>query len=262
MRRGDRWARINESEDQIVIHASLHSAISGVPAATLEGALVMLPRANPLPGLARLRSPVWTALLPGSIIVGTFGLLMAPATASMVLVAAAVTTPVLAVAAVLFVTRARPAMVPVAVLAGAMAIVATGMSGHLGTSVITAGLPDGRHRTAAADTRSVAADRIRRHVGGRCHAAGDRLRLPPDDGARCRLEQLQGLRFTGARVGATTIGYPDLFLAALLGASVAGERCQAGAAALLMILATGFDSLLSHGQLLPATVPIAVARPW
>ncbi len=67
-----------------------------------------------------------------------------------------------------------------------------------------------------------------------------------------------GPRFTGARIGGTTIGYPDLFLAALLGASLAGQRAQAWAAGLLVVLAVAYDSMLSPGMLLPATVPIAL----
>ena len=67
-----------------------------------------------------------------------------------------------------------------------------------------------------------------------------------------------GPRFTGARIGGTTIGYPDLFLAALLGASLAGQRAQAWAAGMLVVFAVAYDSMLAPGLLLPATVPIAL----
>ena len=67
-----------------------------------------------------------------------------------------------------------------------------------------------------------------------------------------------GPRFTGARIGGTTIGYPDLFLAALLGASLAGQRAQAWGAGLLVVFAVAYDSMLVPGLLLPATVPIAL----
>ncbi len=56
-----------------------------------------------------------------------------------------------------------------------------------------------------------------------------------------------GPRFTGARIGGTTIGYPDLFLAALLGASLAGQRAQAWAAGVLVVLAVTYDSMLTPG---------------
>ncbi|MGH2930123.1 MAG: hypothetical protein ACRDL8_18110, partial [Solirubrobacteraceae bacterium] len=68
-----------------------------------------------------------------------------------------------------------------------------------------------------------------------------------------------GPQFTGARVGGTTIGYPDLFLAALVGACLAGRRDQGRAAALVTALAIAGDSMLSRGVMLPATVPIAIA---
>lgn len=71
------------------------------------------------------------------------------------------------------------------------------------------------------------------------------------------MNSFPGPRFTGARIGAIAIGYPDLVLAALLGASVAGTRYQSRAAALVTALAIGLDSLLTRGVLLPATVPIA-----
>jgi hypothetical protein len=67
-----------------------------------------------------------------------------------------------------------------------------------------------------------------------------------------------GPSFTGARVGGTTIGYPDLFLAALLGTYLAGEGSQRLGALLLGGLVVAYDSLLSPGVLLPATVPIAL----
>jgi hypothetical protein len=67
-----------------------------------------------------------------------------------------------------------------------------------------------------------------------------------------------GPSFTGARVWGTTIGYPDLFLAALLGTYLAGGRSQRLGASLLGGLAVAYDSLLSPGVLLPATVPIAL----
>jgi hypothetical protein len=46
--------------------------------ALLQGALIALPRANALEPLARLRSPAWAAVLPGSIIVGTFAVRALP----------------------------------------------------------------------------------------------------------------------------------------------------------------------------------------
>ncbi|MFL5860782.1 MAG: hypothetical protein ACJ780_08400 [Solirubrobacteraceae bacterium] len=238
---------------------SLHSALAGIPASVLEGLLVLLPRPATFPRLARLRSPLWTALLPVSIIVGTFGLLVAPDLASPTLLVAAVTTPLLAFVAVVAVVRARLLILPLAAAAGALAIWANGLSGHLGTGIVTA---------LACLTIGAALQRL---IPGRWLLLGvfamsvvDAALLVSGPGYHqtallaAAQNNFHGPRFTGARIGGTTIGYPDLFLAALLGTSVAGRQAQAWAAALLTVLAVTYDSLLSPGRLLPATVPIAL----
>ena len=225
----------------------------------LEGALVVLPRSAPFPRLARLRSPVWTALLPVSIIVGTFGLLVAPTLASPTVLGAAITTPLLAFVAVLAVVRARPVMLPLAAVAGVLALWATGLGGHLGTGVVTA---------LACLTVGAALQRL---IPGRWLLMGVVAMSVVDIGLlvsgfgyhqtavlAAAQNNFHGPRFTGARIGGTTIGYPDLFLAALLGSSLAGQRAQVWAAGLLMTLAVLYDALLSPGLLLPATVPIAL----
>ncbi len=237
----------------------VHSAVAGVPASVLEGALVLLPRARPFPGLARLRAPAWAALLPISIIVGTFGLLIAPGLASPTVFAAAITTPLLAVIAVLLVVRARFLVLPMAALAGALAVWETGQGGHVGTGVVTA---------LACLTVGAALQRL---IPGRWLLVGvvamsvvdiTLLLAGPGYHETALLAAAQtnfhGPRFTGARLGGTTIGYPDLFLCALLGAALAGSRAQMWAAGLLTVSAVGYDSLLSPGLLLPATVPIAL----
>lgn len=242
-----------------MVSFSLHSALTGVPASILEGALVLLPRAKPFPALARLRAPAWAALLPLSIIVGTFGLLIAPGLAPQTVLAAAVTTPLLAAIAVLLVVRARLLVLPLAALAGVLAVTASGPGGHIGTGVVTA---------LACLTVGAALQRL---IPGRWLLVGvlamavvdiTLLLAGPGYHETAVLAAAQtnfhGPRFTGARIGGTTIGYPDLFLAALLGASLAGQRAQVRAAGLLVVLAVAYDSMLSPGLLLPATVPIAL----
>jgi hypothetical protein len=242
-----------------MVSLSLHSALSGVPASVLEGALVVLPRAKPFPALTRLRAPAWAVLLPVSIIVGTFGLLVAPGLASPTVLAAAITTPLLAVIAVLLVVRARILMLPLAALAGGLAVWATGQGGHVGTGLVTA---------LACLTLGAALQRL---IPGRWLLAGvvamsvvDATLLLAGPGYHetavlaAAQTNFHGPRFTGARIGGTTIGYPDLFLAALLGASLAGQRAQAWAGGVLVVLAVAYDSMLTPGLLLPATVPIAL----
>jgi hypothetical protein len=259
-RGGSACSFITRKQDRIVmVSLSLHSAVTGVPASVLEGALVLLPRARPFPGLARLRAPAWAALLPVSIIAGTFGLLIAPGLASPTVLAAAVTTPLLALVAVLLVVRARLFVLPLAAASGALAVWATGLGGHVGTGVITA---------LACLTVGAALQRL---IPGRWLLVGvaamsvvdiTLLLAGPGYHETAVLAAAQtnfhGPRFTGARIGGTTIGYPDLFLAALMGTSLAGQRAQAWAAGLLVVFAVAYDSMLSPGLLLPATVPIAL----
>jgi len=239
---------------------SLHSAVAGIPVAVLQGALVMMPRAAPLPRLARLRSPRWAVVLPGSIIFGTFGLLLLPPLAFGVVFLAAVTTPALALIAVLWVTRGRVLVLPIAAVAAGLATLAVGAGGHDGTSLITA---------LACLTVGTALQRL---IPGRwlligvlAMAAADVTLLAAGVGYHqtallaAAMNSFPGPRFTGARIGAIAIGYPDLVLVALLGASVAGTRYQTRAALLVIALAIGLDSLLTRGVLLPATVPSALA---
>lgn len=254
-----RRARSSPNTGPTAIIFSLHSALSGIPASVLEGALVLLPRAAAFSRLARWRSPAWTGLLPVSIIVGTFYLLLAPGLAAPTVLAAAVTTPLLAFIAVVAVVRARLAVLPVAAVAAALAIWAGGMSGHVGTGVVTA---------LACLTVGAALQRL---IPARWLLLGvvamsvvDIALLVSGPGYHqtallaAAQNNFHGPRFTGARLGGTTIGYPDLFLAALLGSALAGRRAQAWAAGLLTVLAVGYDSMLSPGRLLPATVPIAL----
>jgi hypothetical protein len=193
-----------------------------------------------------------------SIIVGTFYLLLAPGLAGPTVFAAAVTTPLLAFIAVVAVVRARLAVLPVAAVASVMAIWAGGMSGHVGTGLVTA---------LACLTVGAALSRL---IPGRWLLLGvvamsvvDIALLLSGPGYHqtallaAAQANFHGPRFTGARLGGTTIGYPDLFMAALLGSALAGRRAQAWAAGLLTVLAVSYDSMLSPGKLLPATVPIA-----
>lgn len=237
---------------------SLQNALAGLPAAALEGALVLLPQAAPFSRLARLRSPLWAAVLPGSIIVGTFGLIVLPWTASTTVMLAAITTPLLAALAVVSVVRGRWAVLPVAVVADLLAVLAGGWAAQWGASVVTAlacltigaglqRLIPARWMLAGVVAMS-AADVILIAAGPGYHQT---VLLAAAAG------NFHGPSFIGARVGATTIGYPDLFLAALLGSFLAGGRWQRPGAILLALLVAAYDSLLSPGVLLPATVPIA-----
>jgi hypothetical protein len=252
-------ARPSTSRISLSLALSLHSALAGVPAATLEAGLVIVPQAEPFRRLGRLRSPLWTALLPGSIIVGTFGLIVLPRSASTALLASAVTTPLLALVAVLAVVRARKLLLPIAAAAAGLALLATGRPGQLGAAVVTA---------LACLTIGAALQRLIPPrwllAGVVAMSAADVALLAFGPGYHqtvvlaAAASTFHGPSFTGARVGGTTIGYPDLFLAALLGTYLAGGRSQRLGALVLGGLVIAYDSLLSPGVLLPATVPIAL----
>jgi hypothetical protein len=238
---------------------SLQNAVTGVPAATLEAGLVIVPQPQPFQRLGRLRSPLWSALLPGSIIVGTFGLIALPRTASTTLMASAVTTPLLALVALVSVVRARKLLLPLAAIAGALAVLATGLAGQLGAAVMTA---LACLAIGAVLQRLIPAGWLL--AGVVAMSAADIALLASGFGYHqtvllaAAASNFHGPSFTGARVGGTTIGYPDLFLAALLGTYLAGGKAQRLGALLLGGLVVAYDSLLSPGVLLPATVPIAL----
>jgi hypothetical protein len=238
---------------------SFQNALTGIPAALLEAGLIFVPQARPLGRLSALRSPLWAGLLPASIVLGTFGLIAAPRTAPATLMIAAVTTPLLALAAIIVVVRARLLVLPLAALAGGLSILAGGFAGQLGAAVITA---------LACLTIGAALQRL---IPGRWLLAGvlamsvaDVVLLALGFGYHqtvllaAAARTFHGPSFTGARVGGTTIGYPDLFLAALLGTYLAAEGVQRLGATVLVGLVVAYDSLLSPGVLLPATVPIAL----
>jgi hypothetical protein len=144
-------------------------------------------------------------------------------------------------------------------VAAALAIWAGGAGGHVGTGVVTA---------LACLAVGAALQRL---IPGRWMLIGvvamsvvDATLLFSGPGYHetallaAATTNFHGPRFTGARIGGTTIGYPDLFLAALLGTSLAGDRAQVWGAGLLTVLAVAYDSMLTPGLLLPATVPIAI----
>jgi hypothetical protein len=236
------------------------SGFSAVVAlAVLEGALVALPRGDALERLGRLRSPVWAAVLPGSIVVGTFGVLALPSMALGLAVLAGVATPLLSTIAIVGVVRGPRAALLVTVLV--LALVAALMSGWVGeisASVLTA---LGCLTPGVALVRLVPMRWV--FVGVLCMCAVDVALLACGIGqpaAALMNDATAHLRwpaFDHAAIGPATTDYPDLLLAAVLGGAVAGHGVQRHAAVLVTTLAAGYGLLLSHVTMLPATVPVA-----
>jgi hypothetical protein len=233
-------------------------------AIALQAALVLAPR--PVPRLAiaeRLRGPAWALVPIGSIVVVIFAIRYVNSTATGLTYLAVVAVPPLAAAALGWAMHgARPwlalAVAPLFALAWAIpsTLVGQGSAALLSAlSCLTLGvllamvtppswLKAGIVLMACADTWLVVSDLLQGPNAALVGAA-------PVAG----LPQLQSVLF-----GSVSLGYGDLFVAALLGAVLAGSVRRQGAAALLTFaLAALFDLLFLVVNELPATVPVAVA---
>jgi hypothetical protein len=239
---------------------SLSGYAAVVALAVLEGALVALPRADALEALRRLRSPAWAALLPGSILLGTFGPLAFPSLAPALVVVAGVATPLLATVALVAVARGpRQALLIIALVLTLVAALISGWEGQLSASVLTA---LGCLALGAAVVRLIPPRWVLIGVVGM--AVADLALLASGVGHSAGVimaaatANVHGPVFDQAGVGHVSTDYPDLVLAAMLGGFLAGRHQQWAAAVLVSIIAAGFGMLLPIGSGLPATVPIAL----
>ena len=64
--------------------------------------------------------------------------------------------------------------------------------------------------------------------------------------------------FDHAQLGDFSVDYPDLVLAAVVGAVVADRALQQSAALLVTISAAAYGALFAFAEMLPATVPLAL----
>jgi hypothetical protein len=232
---------------------------AAVAPAVLQGALVALPRGDALGSLRRLRSPAWAAALPGALVVGTFGPLDAHSFALGLILLGALATPPLAAVAVLGVVRGpRAALIALAVAAGVLATFASGVSGQLSAAVLTS---LGALALGAALARLIPSSWVL--VGFACMCAVDVALIAAGVGqpasaviAQASLH-VPGPVLDQAHVGRVVLDYPDLVLAAVLGAFVAGKRGQLCAASLVTVLAAVSLLLAPAHAVWPATVPVA-----
>ncbi len=233
--------------------------------AAFQAACVLLPAAG-LPGwlaqtrLARL-SPAWTLVLPGSILAVVAGISLLPGAADVLTYLALAAVPPLAVLACAWGARgARPALACVAAVLLGVAVTADGLAGDLaGTSLtalscvtlarlLVAVAP--RTLTKVALVAMAAIDAYLVFGGGidgpngLLNAAAPAFSLP----------KLQTAFLDGA-----SLGYGDLFTAAVFGALLAAEaRRQTLAAAVCLVAFVAFDWLFNYYDTLPATVPVAL----
>jgi hypothetical protein len=237
---------------------------SDAVAIALQAGVVAAPRAAPRLAIAdRLRGPAWALVPIGSIVVVIFAIRYVSDTATGLTYLALVAVPPLAVAALGWAMRGAKswlglAVVPLFALAWAIptTLVGEGSAALLSAlSCVTLGvllssvtpakwLKLGIVLMACADTWLVVTDLLQK-PNSELVAAAPVAGLP----------QLQSVLF-----GNVSFGYGDLFVAALLGAVVAGcARRQTAAALLTFALAAVFDLLFLVVNELPATVPVAVA---
>jgi hypothetical protein len=241
----------------------------------LQASAVAAPRTPPnWRWTARVKGPVWAAIPIASIIVVVFAVRFLSDTATGLTYLALVAVPPLALIALAWAARPEGrvtltrAITAVAVTAVLFAI-ATGSGHSLGPeasaailsalSCVTLGvllaavapvgwLKVGILGMAAADVWLVASDLLQR-------PNSLLVRAHPAPFLGTHLPRLQSEVF-----GSVTMGYGDLFIAALLGAVLASSRRpQWPAAVLTLILAALFDLLFFVVDELPATVPVALA---
>jgi hypothetical protein len=213
--------------------------------------------------LRRFRSPAWALIPVGSIVGVIFAIRYASQTADWLSELALVAVPILAAIALGWSSRgSRPYLAVLAIglfllawrsnasLAGeaagsilsALSCVTLGVL--LGAVTPTKWLKAGILAMAAADVWLVGSDLLQK-PNSILVEAGPRVGLP----------QLQSESF-----GTVNMGYGDMFVAALLGASLArNPRLQRAAALLTLVFAALFDLLFFVINELPATVPVALA---
>jgi hypothetical protein len=239
---------------------TLSLAIGIALLAALQGMLVALPKANALSCLDRLRSPAWAAVPAAVIVFGTFLPLALPSIAPVLVVLAMCAAPLLLVVAVLAVARGpRRALVITVLVLTLLGALLTGWIGQFSQSAITAlaSLTLGVGLIKLTPTRLVLVGvltmclldfaLLRTGVGASAWAAMD-----------AATHHFHGPEFDRGSIGSVTIDYPDLVLAAMLGAFVARDaRLQRQAALLLTTLALAYGLFLPMG-LYPGTVPIAL----
>lgn len=230
-----------------------------------QAACVLLPAAGLPAWLARTRlaalSPAWTLVLPGSIVAVVGGIALLPGAADALTYVALVAIPPLAVLACAWAARgSRPAFATLGLLLLVVALAADGLAGDLAATALTAlscvtlarllVAVAPRTLTKAALVLMAAIDAYLVFGGGittsndLLNAATPALQLP----------RLQTAFLHGA-----SLGYGDLFTAAVFGALLAAEgRRQNAAAAACLVALVLFDVLFNYFDTLPATVPIAL----
>lgn len=229
-----------------------------------QAATVAIPRQPAfLERFASLRSRWWAVIPVGSIILVIFAIRAASTVADGLTYLALVTTPVLAALALAWLrpTRRYAMVVAVAPLFALAWAARDSLAGEAAAVILTAlaCATLGVLLTAVTPLRWL-------KVGVVLMAIGDtilvivQLLQAPDTRLNAAAPALGLPQFQRALFGDAVMGYGDLFIAAVLGAILAAEHRRQGPAAILTaVLGIAFGLLFFAVNVLPATVPVAVA---
>jgi hypothetical protein len=228
--------------------------------AAIQGMLVLLPRPAGSAGWSRLRSPAWALVLPAALMVGTFGVRDVPHGATDLAVLAAVATPVLVVIAAIGVVRGpRWAWLAALPLLGA-GVALHSWPAQLSATALTA---LGCLTLGAALVRLTPLPWLAAGIAAMCIVdvvlLGAGVGQPAAHQLETALRHSQLPEFHRAQLGSMNRDYPDLVLAAVLGAALAGHARQATAAVLAVVLSCANGLFFLVADMLPATVPLGVA---
>ena len=230
-----------------------------------QGAVVALPGRLSKPSLARLGGRRWAAVLPASVIAFVLVARAAEhASAQGLTYLALCAVPLLAALALGWLSHgARPkwalAVVPLFVLAW---VDRGGLAGEGAALVLTAFscVALGVLLAAITPPRWLAAGIVAMALADTALVVSDLLQRP--NNALNAAHPAAGLpTLQSASFGSAVMGYGDLFIAAVLGAllaGTAGRSVQLRGARLTALLALGFDLLFFFVNELPATVPVAL----
>lgn len=227
----------------------------------VQAALVLVP-SPAIPGLDRLRrSRVWAWVLPASLGLTVALLAVLPGAAPVYTYLALLGCPI---GAALVFSGGRRRRAGLALLAPALLAIAwarqDALSGQAAALTLTAlsAVPLAAILNRVAPALAIKAGIVAMAVLDAVLVFSNGLQQPNDVlNAAAPAAHLPRLQL--ADFGAAIMGYGDLFIAAVLGAVLATRARRRRAAALTLGLAVAFDALFFVVDVLPATVPVALA---
>jgi hypothetical protein len=230
--------------------------------ALLQGALVALPSQDALARLTRFRSPRWAIVLPGLIVVGTFGLALIPSGAVGLAELASFAFPAFAALAAIAVVgqHLRTAATLGTLAALVCALLCHGVVAQVAASMITAA---GALLVGAVLMRLMSERWLLVAIAGMCLVDVVLMHFGVGQLSSQLLNeatgQIRGPNFEQADIGTVATEFPDLLLASVIGAFVAGRPQQRRIAVLVSLCIVAYDLGLLYRSTIPATPPLVAA---